>query len=176
MLSTPDDYTLTVSIPPQAIDALTEEELQDVQLKVKVVTIILMIVTRLFFHLLFSMLFDTIITVQILAYLPLTDIFMPANVHQIFKILISIVSFDYFSPTDHYDFGFMETSSWSPNFEWLGFESSNVIESLGSLSIFCFKYLGVLLIALGLGVCGKTCCGKYGRSIFGAEQAWSRSL
>ena len=96
MLSTPDDYTLTVSIPPQAIDALTEEELQDVQLKVKVVTIILMIVTRLFFHLLFSMLFDTIITVQILAYLPLTDIFMPANVHQIFKILISIVSFDYF--------------------------------------------------------------------------------
>ena len=96
MLSTPDDFTQTVSIPPQAIDALTEEELQDVRLKVKVVSIILMIVTRLFFHLLFSMLLDTIITVQILAYLPLADIFMPANVHQIFKILISIVSFDYF--------------------------------------------------------------------------------
>ena len=78
---------------------------------------------------------------------------MPANVHQTFQILISIVSFDYFSPTDHYEFGFMETSSWSPNFEWLGFESSNVIESLGSLSILAFAYLLVLLIALGLGVC-----------------------
>ena len=101
----------------------------------------------------FSMLFSSIISVQLLAYFPLTDIFMPANVHQTFQILISIVSFDYFSPTDHYDFGFMETSSWSPNFEWLGFESSNVIESLGSLSIVYFTYLGVLLIALGFGVC-----------------------
>ena len=101
----------------------------------------------------FSMLFSSIISVQLLAYFPLTDIFMPANVHQIFQNLISMVSFDYFSPTDHYDFGFMETSSWSPNFEWLGFESSNVIESLGSLSIFSCIYLLVLLIALGLKVC-----------------------
>ena len=146
MKSTPDDYTVIVSIPTQAMDALTKEEMQDLQFKSKVVITFLLMFA-------FSMLFSSIISVQLLAYFPLTDIFMPANVHQIFQNLISMVSFDYFSPTDYYDFGFMETSSWSPKFEWFGFESSNVIESLGSISIFFLAYLGVLLIALGLRVC-----------------------
>ena len=66
----------------------------------------------------------------------MTDINMPANVLQVFQILIKLVSFDYFEPTEYYDFGFTETQSWSPNFEWLGYGSSNFVESLGSIFIF----------------------------------------
>ena len=43
-----------------------------------------------------SMMFSSIIMVQILAHLPLADIILPANALQTFDIMIGIVSFDYF--------------------------------------------------------------------------------
>ena len=43
-----------------------------------------------------SMMFSSIIMVQILAHLPLADITLPANALQTFDIMIGIVSFDYF--------------------------------------------------------------------------------
>ena len=49
MKSTPDDYTVTVSIPPQAMDALTKEEMQDLQLKEKVVMIPLLVFSMVAF-------------------------------------------------------------------------------------------------------------------------------
>ncbi len=43
-----------------------------------------------------SMMFSSIIMIQILAHLPLADITLPANALQTFDIMIGIVSFDYF--------------------------------------------------------------------------------
>lgn len=43
-----------------------------------------------------AMLFGSIVVIQILAHLPLADIYLPANAQQQFDIMISIVSFDYF--------------------------------------------------------------------------------
>lgn len=43
-----------------------------------------------------AMLFGSIVVIQILAHLPLADIYLPANAHQQFDLMISFVSFDYF--------------------------------------------------------------------------------
>ena len=69
------------------------------------------------------MVFGSIMVVQILAHLPLTDVQMPANLLEMFQILISIVSFDYFAPFDYVEVKFTELWFWSPNFEWLGYDS-----------------------------------------------------
>ena len=83
-----------------------------------------------------TMLFSSIIMVQILAHLPLADVVLPANALEMFDIMISIVSFDYFAPTDYFDFGFSEMPPWSPNFEWLKYESINFCDGMGSILIF----------------------------------------
>lgn len=49
------------------------------------------------------MIIGSVILVQILAHFPLSDITLPANVHQQFEIMIKVVSFDYFAPTDYFD-------------------------------------------------------------------------
>ena len=83
-----------------------------------------------------AILFSSIIVVQILAHLPLADILLPANALQQFDIMIGIVSFDYFQPADYIDFGFSEMPNWSDNFEWLGYETINFVEGMGSILIF----------------------------------------
>lgn len=55
---------------------------------------------------------------------------------QVFSILISVVSFDYFPLTDLVDFGFTETEPWNIRFSWLGYETTNFVEGMGSLIVF----------------------------------------
>lgn len=57
---------------------------------------------------------------------------------QLFEIMIQVVSFDYFPFTDYYDFGFSETPPWNLRFEWLGYESINFVDLMGSLIILAF--------------------------------------
>ena len=81
-------------------------------------------------------LLGSIIVVQILAHYPLTDINLPANLRQNFQIMISFVSFDYFPPFEYIDANFTEVGSWSPHFEFLGYDTVNFLEGLGSIVIF----------------------------------------
>ena len=82
------------------------------------------------------MLYGQIVSLQILAHLPLVNIQIPANTQQAFEIMIKIVSFDYFPIHDIFDFGFSETEPWSQNFENLGYETINYIEGMGSINLF----------------------------------------
>ena len=89
-----------------------------------------------------AMLFGSIVVIQILAHLPLADIYLPANAHQQFDLMISFVSFDYFQPSEYINFGFSEMPSWSERFEWLGYDSINFVEGMGSIIIFAlFSFL-----------------------------------
>ena len=115
-----------------------------------------------------NMLFSSIILIQILAHLPLADIVLPANALQVFDIMIGIVSFDYFSPTDYVDMGFSEMPAWSPNFEWLGYESVNFVDGMGSILIFAIYQFLFLLLAFGLAFCKVKCCQKC-TSLFSPE-------
>ena len=95
---------------------------------------------QLFISIIFSQVFATImgsiLVVQILAHVPLTDINLPANLLQTFQIMISFVSFDYFPPFEYIDADFTEVWSWSPNFEFLGYDTVNFLEGLGSIAVF----------------------------------------
>ena len=92
-----------------------------------------------------SMLLASILIFQLLAHLPLADIVLPANALQWFEIMISIVSFDFFSPTEYFDIGLTETEPWSTNFAWLGYESVNFIEGMGSILL-----VGIYLALIGI--------------------------
>ena len=80
--------------------------------------------------------------VQIIAHLPLNNINFPLNAQTFYYFLTEIVSFDLLSPFDHFDFGFTETQPYHSSYEWLGYETSNFFENLGSIALW-----GVLLFA-----------------------------
>ena len=109
---------------------------------------IINIILKTVFKSAMSLLFGSIIMIQILAHLPLADIVLPANALQQFEIMIGIVSFDFFSPTDYIDLGFTDMPFWSENFDWLGYSSINFIELMGSLLVFSFYYVLIGLIVL----------------------------
>ena len=92
-----------------------------------------------------SILLASILIFQLLAHLPLADIVLPANALQWFEIMISVVSFDFFSPTEYFDIGLTETEPWSTNFAWLGYESVNFIEGMGSILL-----VGIYLALIGI--------------------------
>ena len=89
-------------------------------------------------------LFGSIILFQILAHMPIANIILPANSMQAFEIMASIVSFDYFPVFDHLDVGFTPTDSYRVNYEWLGYESLNFLEGLGSISVMIV--LGIIFV------------------------------
>ena len=120
------------------------------------------------------MVFSSILVVQIVAHLPLSDINLPVNVLQIFQVIISISSFDYFPPFEYLDVGFTEVWAYSENFEWIGYESVNFLKGLGSIGVFAAIQLTVILIALL--TCRIRCPCKWAREAFSGEAVWSGSL
>ena len=66
---------------------------------------------------------------------------------QAFAIMVGIVSFDYFPIFDHWDVGFTETEPWSERFEWLGYESLNFLDGMGSISVFALIVILHILLA-----------------------------
>ena len=94
------------------------------------------------------MLFGSIVVYQILAHFPLANIALPANSLQAFANMISVVSFDYFPIFDHWDVGFTETNPRSERFEWLGYESVNFLEGMGSISIFASIILLYMILII----------------------------
>ena len=111
-----------------------------------------------------NILFGSVISLQILAHLPLTNISLPANAMECFDIMVKVVSFDYFPIAQIFDFGFTKTEPWSWNFEYLDYESSNFIEVMGSIILSIWI---IVLFCIALCICemvrnrrgkDKTCC------------------
>ena len=92
------------------------------------------------------MLFGSIIAFQIMAHMTLANITLPANSMQAFEIMASVVSFDYFPVFDHWDVGFTPTDPYTINFEWLGYETLNFLEGMGSITILILLGLAYILI------------------------------
>ena len=100
-----------------------------------------------------QLLFGSILILQVLAHLPLANVFLPANTHQYFHIMMDIFSFDYFPLTELIDFGFTETEPWAENFVWLDFQSINFMESMGSISLWIWIGLLYAFFVLVLRAC-----------------------
>ena len=112
-----------------------------------------------------------------IAHLPLANINLPANLLQTFEVLISYISFDIFPLFEYIAVDFTEVDSWSPNFEWLGYDSVNFLEGLGSIAISASVLILRIVISLMLKNCkGKCrpckCCEK----IFSGSAVWMSSL
>mgnify|MGYP004031185499 CR=1 FL=1 len=68
--------------------------------------------------------------------MPLMNIPYSAQSYYIFDIMIQVMAFDFLPIAEYVDFGFQKSDPWDHNFEWLGYESSNYIECLGSIAVF----------------------------------------
>ena len=92
-------------------------------------------------------LFSAIHSLQITAHLPLISIPFSSSSYLLFDALIQVMTFQ-FVPTDGIDYGFHESDSWSEKFAWIGYESSNFIELIGSIGLFLllFAIRGVIII------------------------------
>ena len=125
----------------------------------------------------FSLLLGSIMVLQLVAHLPLANIYLPANLLQTFKVLTSMVSFDFFPLFEYIDMNFTETESWSTNFEWLGYDSVNFLEGLGIIAFFAAILLLKVVIWLMLKSCKRNCrpC-KCSEKIFSDSAVWMSLL
>ena len=85
--------------------------------------------------------------------MPIANIILPANSMQAFEIMASIVSFDYFPVFDHLDVGFTPTDPYRVNYEWLGYESLNFLENIGSIAIMIVLGIVFIIVITVLRVC-----------------------
>ena len=103
------------------------------------------------------MLFGAILMIQLLAHLPLANIDLSSNALQTFDIMISVVSFDYFQPTEYLEVDFTETDAYTENFATLGYESSNFVEGMGSILVFAFIQI-IMIVLIVFTVMFKITC------------------
>ena len=89
--------------------------------------------------------------------------------------MVKAVSFDYFPVFDHWDVGFTETDPRSERFEWLGYESLNFLEGMGSISIFASIILLHVMLAF---LYYKYPCKKVSLidKIFNPMNVWHKSV
>ena len=103
-----------------------------------------------------QVMFGSIVSLQVLAHLPLANIVLPANAMSSFDVLVQIVSFDYFPIAEVFNMGFTPTPAFTPNFEYLGYETYNFIENMGSIILFMWIG-GLFFLYLVISkVCGLT--------------------
>ena len=150
-------------------------ELQSVQESGQQIVIIQLLLSLLLKQVL-AMVFGSILVVQIISHLPLTDIHLPVNVLQPFQILISVVSFDYFPPFEYIDVGFSDVWSYSPNFEWIGYDSINFLVGLGSIGMFAALQLILVMLALMCMRCRHQLPTKWLRALLAGPAVWASSL
>ena len=142
----PSNFTMTFKIPPQGTGLLSEEEVKKAKQTGQAVVISNLFLS-IFLQSTLSMMIGSIVVVQILAHLPLADIYLPANALQSFEIMVSFVTFDYFSPSDYINFGFSDVPVWSDNFAYLGIGSVNFVDVMGSIIVFAAVELLLVLLS-----------------------------
>lgn len=89
-------------------------------------------------------LFGMIKNLQISTHLALYSVPFTANTWVIFQILLTCVKYDFLPIEEIIDFKFTETSPRNERFEQLGYESSNFIEILGSISLYIFLFFPII--------------------------------
>ena len=94
-----------------------------------------------------------------MAHAPLANIILPASAENSFDTMIDVVSFDYFPLTDVINFGFTPTEPWSSSFEYLGYETVNFIEGMGSI-LLCMWIGLVYILIVALLVCCRAKVGN----------------
>ena len=76
--------------------------------------------------------------------------------------MVQVVSFDYFPFTQYINFGLIETEPWSEQFAYLGYDTINFFEGMGSIMLTMWiGSLYLLFVALRHKFCKKKCRGKY---------------
>ena len=86
---------------------------------------------------------------QVTAHLPLIPLPFSSTSYFVFDIMIQIMAFDLLPPPEEYiDFNFTETEPWNTQFEWLGYDSANFINLMGTILIFATIMIvqGVLVL------------------------------
>ena len=96
IFTVPDNFEVISTLPPQKeelVMSVENNELTDASAKTLILTNLLF---GFFFKYSINVFFSSIISLQILAHLPLANITLPANALECFDIMVKIVSFDYF--------------------------------------------------------------------------------
>ena len=101
---------------------------------------------------------------------------MPVNVLQVFQIMISTVSFDYFPPFEYINVDFTGDWSWSTNFEWIGYDTVNFLVGIGSIAFFLLVQMLVHLVLVVKTVARIKCPCKWLEQKLSKEQQWFDSL
>ena len=81
-------------------------------------------------------LFAMIKNLQYSVHIALYDIEFTHGTWRIIRVLLSCVQFDFLPLHEYLDYGFTETTPWNPRFALLGYDSCNVVEVLGSITIY----------------------------------------
>ena len=124
----------------------------------------------------FSLFFNSVLVIQILAHLPLADINMPVNVLQPFQIMISIASFDIFEPLKYINAGFTKLRPWSANFAWLSYDTIVFLLSLGSILIYVIVWAVIIVTSSVMSRLRSRLPCKAVKKFFQVEQVWSGFL
>ena len=150
----PNGWHLIIKLPPQVV-IKNAESIKISKNAENLITKIIEFngVAAFVFGISMQPLFDMINSLQITALLPLLNIILPEPAMSLYKILVKIVSFDYFDP---YDPGFTETEPYSYKFDWFGFGSVNFIDDLGTFLLFLITLLLIeSVFAIGIWSCTR---------------------
>ena len=85
--------------------------------------------------------------------MPLNRIELPPKSQQLFQIIKDIFAFDFFDMFfGRIDNHFVETEPWNQEFADLGYESKNLLNNLGSLSLLLalLIFKGILIVILNV--------------------------
>ena len=113
------------------------------------------------FNVSIQQLLSVVNTIQVVSHMPLMNIPLTGKSYFIFDILIDINSFELFPITDYVDFSFKKTEPWSEKFSWLGYETSNFIETLGTIFVIFILLLisGTFVLAYSsFSICRRIKC------------------
>ena len=94
-LTIPNGFNVTITLPPQEndlIDSVVVESIKDTANTVIIGNVFI----KFAFKSTMSVVFGSIISLQILAHLPLSNVVLPARAMECFDIMVQVVSFDYF--------------------------------------------------------------------------------
>ena len=178
----PENKTLTRKLLPQ-LSINTEfydyvEEALEIFQTFTEVTIGSNFVLSVLFALALNLLWSMIESMQVLTFVPLFDIRMPAIPTLVFGLLTEIAAFDYVEVGDYFEMAFdiSDSDPMNQNFEALGFETNLFLYNMGSM------LFGLVLtpVMLTLGCLLKLCtcfesCKKVGERIDN-DYRWNSTL
>ena len=81
--------------------------------------------------------YDGILSVQIISHMPLNSVNFPNNVLKFMQLLNYVVSFNLLDPSTFKmtPWSFTKTPPYNDNFEWLQYDTSNFYENIGFITV-----------------------------------------